>query len=53
MIKKVLLISGGIAEPVAAMATLKCAGIDSVIYEAHPQATEEVVSCLTLATHWD
>ncbi|HTE68378.1 MAG TPA: NAD(P)/FAD-dependent oxidoreductase [Actinomycetes bacterium] len=45
-----LVIGGGVAGPVTAMA-LQRAGIDAVVYEAHPQTTEEVGSYLTVATN--
>jgi FAD-dependent urate hydroxylase len=47
---RALIIGGGVAGPVAAMA-LQRAGIDAVVYEAYPQSTEEVGSYLTLATN--
>jgi 2-polyprenyl-6-methoxyphenol hydroxylase-like FAD-dependent oxidoreductase len=45
-----LVIGGGIAGPAAAMALQK-AGIDSVVYEAHPAAAEGVGVFLTLAVN--
>jgi FAD-dependent urate hydroxylase len=48
--RSALIIGGGIAGPAAAMALQK-AGIDSVVYEAHPTAAEGVGSFLTLATN--
>jgi FAD-dependent urate hydroxylase len=45
-----LVIGGGVAGPVAAMA-LRRAGIDAVVYEAYQQPTEEVGSYLTVATN--
>ena len=45
-----LVIGGGVAGPVTAMA-LQRAGIEAVVYEAHPQTTEEVGSYLTVATN--
>jgi FAD-dependent urate hydroxylase len=45
-----LLIGGGIAGPVAAMALQK-AGIDSVIYEAHADTAEGIGSFLTVASN--
>jgi len=48
--RKALVIGGGVAGPVTAMA-LQTAGIDAVVYEAHPQSTEEVGSYLTVATN--
>jgi FAD-dependent urate hydroxylase len=45
-----VVIGGGIAGPVAAMA-LRRAGIDAIVYEAHPRTDEEVGSYLTLATN--
>jgi FAD-dependent urate hydroxylase len=49
---RVLIVGGGVAGPVTAMA-LQRAGIDAVVYEAHaPTATEEEVgSYLTVATN--
>src|SRR5215208_4039509 len=47
---RALIIGGGVAGPVAAMA-LQRAGIDAVVYEAHPQNAEEVGSYLTVATN--
>jgi 2-polyprenyl-6-methoxyphenol hydroxylase-like FAD-dependent oxidoreductase len=48
--RKALIVGGGVAGPVTAMA-LQRAGIDAVVYEAHPQTTEEVGSYLTVATN--
>jgi 2-polyprenyl-6-methoxyphenol hydroxylase-like FAD-dependent oxidoreductase len=45
-----LLIGGGIAGPAAAMALQK-AGIDSVVYEAHPTTAAGIGQFLTLATN--
>ena len=45
-----LVIGGGIAGPAAAMALQK-AGIESVVYEAHPTAAEGIGTFLTLATN--
>jgi FAD-dependent urate hydroxylase len=47
---KALIVGGGVAGPVTAMA-LQRAGIDAVVYEAYPQSTEEVGSYLTVATN--
>jgi FAD-dependent urate hydroxylase len=48
---RALIIGGGVAGPVAAMA-LQRAGIDAVVYEAHaPTTEEEVGSYLTVATN--
>jgi FAD-dependent urate hydroxylase len=47
---KALIIGGGVAGPVAAMA-LQRAGIEAVVYEAYPQTTEEVGSYLGVATN--
>jgi len=48
---RVLIIGGGVAGPVTAMA-LQRAGIQAVVYEAHaPTTDEEVGSCLTVATN--
>jgi FAD-dependent urate hydroxylase len=47
---RALIIGGGVAGPVAAMA-LQRAEIDAVVYEAYPQSTEEVGSYLTVATN--
>ena len=44
------IIGGGVAGPVAAMA-LQRAGIDAVVYEAYPPASDEVGSYLTVATN--
>jgi FAD-dependent urate hydroxylase len=48
--KKALIIGGGVAGPVAAMA-LQCAGIEATIYEAYPQRATDVGSYLTVATN--
>ena len=48
--RKALIIGGGIAGPVTAMA-LQRAGIDAVVYEAHPPTTAEAGSYLTVATN--
>jgi FAD-dependent urate hydroxylase len=48
--RKALIIGGGVAGPVAAMA-LQRAGIDAVVYEAHPPTTEEVGSYLSVASN--
>jgi 2-polyprenyl-6-methoxyphenol hydroxylase-like FAD-dependent oxidoreductase len=45
-----LVIGGGIAGPAAAMALQK-AGIESVVYEAHPTTAEGIGTFLTLATN--
>lgn len=45
-----LIIGGGIAGPVAAMA-LQRAGIDSVVYEAYAQSSEDVGAYLTITTN--
>src|SRR5215218_995196 len=47
---RVLIIGGGVAGPVTAMA-LQRAGIQAVVYEAHAPSTEEVGSYLTIATN--
>src|SRR5215207_1830472 len=47
---RVLIVGGGIAGPVTAMA-LQRGGIQAVVYEAHPPASEEVGSYLTVATN--
>jgi FAD-dependent urate hydroxylase len=47
---RALIIGGGVAGPVAAMA-LQRASIDAVVYEVHPPTTEEVGSYLTVATN--
>jgi FAD-dependent urate hydroxylase len=47
---RALIIGGGVAGPVAAMA-LQRAGIGAVVYEAHTPADEEVGSYLTVATN--
>ena len=48
--KKALIIGGGIAGPVAAMA-LQRAGIDSIVYEAYAHGADDVGSWLTLASN--
>src|SRR4249920_557595 len=48
MIRSALVIGGGIAGPVAAMALQK-AGIDAVVYEAYPSAADGAGGGLTLA----
>ncbi len=48
--RNALIIGGGIAGPVTAMALQK-AGIDSVVYEAHPGGAEGVGVFLTLASN--
>jgi len=45
-----LVIGGGIAGPVAAMALQK-AGIDAAVYEAHATSAEDIGAFLTLATN--
>jgi FAD-dependent urate hydroxylase len=47
---KALIVGGGVAGPVTAMA-LQRAGIDAVVYEAYPPTTAEVGSYLTVATN--
>jgi FAD-dependent urate hydroxylase len=47
---RVLIVGGGVAGPVTAMA-LQRAGIDAVVYEVHSPSTEEVGSYLTVATN--
>jgi FAD-dependent urate hydroxylase len=47
---KALIIGGGVAGPVTAMA-LQRAGIEGVVYEAQPPTTKEVGSYLTVATN--
>jgi 2-polyprenyl-6-methoxyphenol hydroxylase-like FAD-dependent oxidoreductase len=47
---RALIIGGGVAGPVAAMA-LQRAGIDAVVYEAYAPTTEEVGSYLGVATN--
>jgi FAD-dependent urate hydroxylase len=47
---KVLIVGGGIAGPVTAIA-LQRAGIQAVVYEAHTPPSEEVGSYLTVATN--
>ena len=49
-VRTALIIGGGVAGPVAAMA-MQRAGIDAVVYEAHGPTTEEVGSYLTVATN--
>lgn len=48
--RKALIIGGGVAGPVAAMA-LQRAGIEATIYEAYPQRMTDVGSYLTVATN--
>jgi FAD-dependent urate hydroxylase len=48
MIRSALVIGGGIAGPVAAMALQK-AGIDAVVYEAFPSRADGAGGGLTLA----
>ena len=48
--RKALIIGGGIAGPVTAMA-LQCAAIDSVVYEAHSVGAEASGAFLTLASN--
>jgi 2-polyprenyl-6-methoxyphenol hydroxylase-like FAD-dependent oxidoreductase len=50
MTKRVLIIGGGIAGPVTAMA-LKRAGMDPVVFEAHAAGSEGVGAFLTLAVN--
>jgi len=50
MTKKALIIGGGIAGPVTAMA-LQRAGIDSVVYEAYGRGSDGVGAFLTLAVN--
>ena len=48
--RKAVIVGGGVAGPVAAMA-LQRAGIEGVVYEAYPQTAEEVGSYLTVASN--
>lgn len=48
--RSALIIGAGIAGPAAAMALQK-AGIDSVVYEAHPESAQGIGAFLTLATN--
>ena len=48
--RRALIVGGGIAGPVAAMA-LQRAGVDVVVYEAHVPTGEEVGSYLTVASN--
>ncbi|HKU10634.1 MAG TPA: NAD(P)/FAD-dependent oxidoreductase, partial [Sinomonas sp.] len=50
IMKRALIIGAGIAGPGAAMALQK-AGIESVVYEAHPSSGEGIGTFLTLATN--
>ncbi|RZK86400.1 MAG: FAD-dependent monooxygenase [Rhodococcus sp. (in: high G+C Gram-positive bacteria)] len=50
MTNKVLIIGGGIAGPVTAMA-MQRAGLDPVVYEAHDHGADGVGAFLTLATN--
>ena len=45
-----LIIGSGVAGPAAALALQK-AGLDSVVYEAHPTSAEGIGTFLTLATN--
>jgi FAD-dependent urate hydroxylase len=47
---RTLIIGGGVAGPVAAMALAR-ASIDAVVYEAHAPTAEEVGSYLTVASN--
>ena len=47
---KALIIGGGVAGPVAAIALYR-AGIEPIVYEAYPQTSAEVGSYLTVATN--
>jgi FAD-dependent urate hydroxylase len=47
---KALIIGAGIAGPVVAMA-LQRAGIESLVYESYPRASDDVGSYLTVATN--
>jgi FAD-dependent urate hydroxylase len=47
---KALIVGGGVAGPVAAMA-LRRAGFDAIVYEAHAQTSKDVGSYLTVATN--
>jgi 2-polyprenyl-6-methoxyphenol hydroxylase-like FAD-dependent oxidoreductase len=49
-IRTALVVGGGVAGPVTAMA-LQRAGIEAVVYEAHPHTDEEAGSYLTVATN--
>jgi FAD-dependent urate hydroxylase len=49
-VRTALIIGGGVAGPVAAMA-MQRAGIDAAVYEAHGPTAEEVGSYLTVATN--
>ena len=48
--KKALIVGGGVAGPVAAMA-LRQAGIDSVVYEAYAGGADDAGSFLTFASN--
>jgi 2-polyprenyl-6-methoxyphenol hydroxylase-like FAD-dependent oxidoreductase len=48
--KKALIVGGGVAGPVAAMA-LRQAGIDSVVYEAHAGGADDAGAFLTFASN--
>src|SRR6266487_4901023 len=48
--RTVLIVGGGIAGPAAAMALQK-AGLDSVVYEAHPGSAENIGAFLTVAVN--
>jgi FAD-dependent urate hydroxylase len=49
-VRKALIVGGGVAGPVAAMA-LQRAGMDSVIYEAHPGDADDAGAFLTFASN--
>ncbi|MBA3701577.1 MAG: NAD(P)-binding protein, partial [Rubrobacteraceae bacterium] len=48
--KKALIIGGGVAGPVAAMA-LQQAGVDSVVYEAYAGGADDAGAFLTFASN--
>jgi FAD-dependent urate hydroxylase len=48
--RNALIVGGGIAGPAAAMALQK-AGVDSVVYEAHPVSADSIGAFLTLAAN--
>jgi FAD-dependent urate hydroxylase len=49
-VTKVLIVGGGVAGPVTAMA-LQRAGLEAVVYEAHPLSSADVGSYLTVASN--
>ncbi|HEV2744431.1 MAG TPA: NAD(P)-binding protein, partial [Rubrobacter sp.] len=48
--RRALIVGGGIAGPVAAIA-LRRAGVEAVVYEARPDGADDVGAFLTLASN--